>query len=214
MWRTPSGDRTLHGAEGSLVRALVAQVLFDLEMQADSRDLLLYGVSLFDKLEWPQKIALLALVGPALLDEHIPPPPLNAINEACVAVLFEALVQELQYELDSENGLGAYKNWWRTLILAAIRETDGDDGHVPPITSPDFDEWDVILIVLRDRILWDEDWDMPDLVMDKTPEHSRFIKRQLAIPDDYYTGIAPDPSEAELSRARQVLRDLTASVDR
>lgn len=34
MWRTPNGDRTLKGAEATLVRELIAQVVVWLEAEA------------------------------------------------------------------------------------------------------------------------------------------------------------------------------------
>jgi len=61
-------------------------------------------------------------------------------------------------------------------------------------------------------MLWDDDWDMTELVMDQDPEHGRSIKGLLEIADDYFTAIAPDPTDTELAHARRVLLDLTASA--
>ena len=61
-------------------------------------------------------------------------------------------------------------------------------------------------------VLWDDDWNMPELVMDSSPEAARTVKECLSISDDYYTAIAPDPTEAELMKARVILRKLASTA--
>jgi len=212
MWRTPKGDRTLKGAEATLIRALIAQVVDDLDAEVrgdvDRWD---FGVVLFDELESPQKFALLAAVGTSLLREDAAPLPLNAVNEATVAALYRALTQAIQVEIEMELG-SEFQSWWRSMVLAAVREIDGDDDELPSCTSPDQEDWDVLTETLASFVLWDEDWDMTELVMDRDPEEGRSIKGQLDIADDYFTAVAPDPTDTELAHARQVLLDLTASA--
>ncbi len=69
-----------------------------------------------------------------------------------------------------------------------------------------------MIAVLACVVLWDEDWDLPELVMDQDPEQGRSIKRLLDITDDYFTAVAPDPTDAELAHIRRVLLELTASA--
>jgi len=211
MWRTSSGDRTLKGAEATLIRALISQVVdnLDAEVRGDV-DRWDFGVVLFDELETPQKFSLLAAVGTSLLREDAAPLPLNAVNEATVAVLYRALTQAIQVEIELELG-PEFQSWWRSMVLAAVREIDGDD-ELPPCKSSDLEVWDVVTETLASFVLWDEDWDMTDLVMDRDPEQGRSIKGQLDIADDYFTAVAPDPTDAELAHARQVLMELTASA--
>jgi len=212
MWRTPNGDRTLKGAEATLIRALIAQVVdwLDAEVRGDV-DRWDFGVVLFDELETSQKFALLAAVGTSLLREDAAPLPLNAVNEATVAVLYRALTQAIQVEIEVELG-PEFQSWWRSMVLAAVREIDGEDDELPSCTSSDLGDWDVLTETLASFVLWDEDWDMTELVMDRDPEVGRSIKGQLDIADDYFTAVAPDPTDSELARARQVLLDLTASA--
>ena len=212
MWRTPKGDRTLKGAEATLIRTLIAQVVdnLDAEVRGDV-DRWDFGVVLFDELESPQKFALLAAVGISLLRENAAPLPLNAVNEATVAVLYQALTQAIHVEIEMELG-PEFQSWWLSMVLAAVREIDGDDDELPSCTSSDLEDWEVLTETLASFVLWDEDWDMTDLVMDRDPEQGRSIKGQLDIADDHFTAVAPGPTDAELSHARQVLRDLTASV--
>ncbi len=167
MWRTPNGDRTLKGADATLVRELIAQVVENLEIEAGGDlDRWDFGVTLFDELQTPQKFALLAAVGTALLREDVAPLPLNAINEATVAVLFQALTQAIQVEIELDLEPES-QSWWRSMVLAATRDIDGDDDELPPCTSSDLAEWDVLTEVLASFVLWDEDWDMTKLVMDQ-----------------------------------------------
>jgi hypothetical protein len=69
-------------------------------------------------------------------------------------------------------------------------------------------EWDCLLESLADGILWDDDWRMDDLIMDAPPEVAAECRRQLTIAEDYYTDIAPDPTEAELAAAKEALAGL------
>ena len=45
---------------------------------------------------------------------------------------------------------------------------------------------------------WDADWEMGDLFMDESPEVARHLKEFLRIEDDYFTDIAPDPTDEQI----------------
>jgi hypothetical protein len=85
MWRTPSGERVLVGAEWALVRAALGGLWDGVEDAADAPDLFEAGVAAFDELQPGQKAALLAAVGRALHDPGVPPSPLTAHGEAAIA---------------------------------------------------------------------------------------------------------------------------------
>ena len=205
MWRTPNGERTLRGAEAELIRSLIGHVVDEQEQIEDEP--WPYGVSLFDDLLLPQKLVLLASVGEALLRDDIPCPPLNAINEATLGALMKALLQTLEYEIDTDGErTDAYRTYWRELTLAAVRELDGDDGELPDPSSCELDDWYTLIDVLDYFLLWDDDWETPEMVMDADPETARLIKEKLDIDDDYYVAVAPDPTDAEVAAARATLR--------
>lgn len=211
MWRTPNGERTLRGAEAALIRALIAHVRDELE--ADEDDPWTYGVSLFDDLLLPQKLVLLASVGEALLRHDVPCPPLTAVNEAALGVVIKALEQALEFEIDCARELGdGNHTYWRELLLAAVRELDGDDGELPEPSSCEIDDWHILVEVLDFYLLWDDDWETPEMVMDKDPETARRIKEHLSIDDDYYVAIAPDPTDAEIAQARVTLRQIARAT--
>lgn len=211
MWRTPKGERTLRGAEAQLIRSLIGHVVDEQEQCEDEP--WRYGVSLFDDLLLPQKLVLLASVGEALLRDDIPCPPLNAMNEATLGVLVKALQQALDFETDMDGERSdAYRTYWRELTLGAVRELDGDDAELPDPSPSEMDDWAIMVDVLDSFLLWDDDWERPESVMDADPETARLIKTCLTIDDDYYLAIAPDPTDAEVAAARATLRRIAPPV--
>ena len=123
-WHTQRGDRTLTGAEAVLIRETPAYVIDvveeDITASADPWE---FGVTAFDRLEPPVRLAMLAEVGWPLLRDTESYPELTALNEATVAVLFNAIEQGLELEIDchNENALEA-RFGWRRLLLDAISE--------------------------------------------------------------------------------------------
>jgi hypothetical protein len=207
MWHTPSGNRKLEGAEARLIREALGCFADEIEMQVDCGELYTVGVRLFDRLEWQQKIALLAKVGAALLDD-CPSPKLTAVNEATVAAIYRYVRISIEIEIDGD------RRAWRRNVLAAIREVDvaprssDPDDDLPAENHDEMDEWHPLMDALESFVLHDEDWDMDDLFMDANPDLSQARKDHLSIEDDYFTAVAPDPSEAELAEAFAVLRSL------
>lgn len=215
MWRTANGERTLKGAEAALFREAVAEVLERIEDEENySDDRWPWGVPVFDGTAAPQQLALLAYVARALFDQHVPPPKLSAVNESVIGVMFIAIEQAIQFEIDEADGLaeiGGDPYHWRKLVLAAIIEAagspaPGSDDELPEPACPDFDEWSVLLETLGDGVLWDGDWEMDDLFMDVDPETSKLRKEFLTIDEDYFTAVAPDPTAEELAEMRRLLR--------
>jgi hypothetical protein len=94
-----------------------------------------------------------------------------------------------------------------------VREDDDDDDDCllrpPAVDSNDHAEWECLVDYLANRILWeDRDYEMGDEFMDADPGESRLKMEIMGIADDYYTAIAPDPTEVELVSIRQQLRTL------
>jgi hypothetical protein len=123
---------------------------------------------------------------------------------------------------------------WRRLALAAYLEAEGKpwangtatgegDGRVPgdreeddgpwsppEIASEDVEEWDLLVgECLANRILWgDGDHEGGPGFMDADPAVSRSCRDELGIAEDYYTAIAPDPTDEQLDSVRRTLRDV------
>ncbi len=87
---------------------------------------------------------------------------------------------------------------------------DQDEPWVPPpVDSGILDDWEVLVDCLADRILWaDEDYEMGDAFLDADPSEGRARMDMMGIADDYYTEIAPDPTDEQLKLIRRLLRSL------
>jgi len=133
-------------------------------------------------------------------------------TEAVAAVyssLRDAIVIEIDMQAD-DNDVS-----WRRLVLRAYQETNpgdpGDDWDLPDPSSTDVGEWELLVDVMADRILWDRDWELEDLMVDSHPAKAAALKMQLGIDDDYFTDIPPDPHDADLDKVRRRLNSLTGS---
>ena len=82
MWWTPDGERILQGAEARLFREALG-TLVDM-VRDDDEGLWQFDAPPFDSLRPNQKLAVLAQVGTALLQENEPMPRLTAVLEAGV----------------------------------------------------------------------------------------------------------------------------------
>ena len=208
-WRTQMGERTLKGAEAALIRESLSYVVEIVEEEvADHTDSWCFGVPLFDRLEPPAKLALLAEVGWALLRDTEAFPRLTAINEAAVAVLFSGIAESVQIEIDLEDDMPAEPFFWRTRVLAVFHEDGGDTTDLPDAECTDWEEWTLLIECLSDRILWDDDFNSADQFLDAPPETAQLMRNMMSIDDDYYRTIPPDPRDSDLARIRSTLAEL------
>ena len=208
-WHTQRGDRTLTGAEAVLIRETLAYVVDmvedDITASADPWE---FGVAAFDRLEPSARLAMLAEVGWALLRDTESYPELTALNEATVAVLFNAIEQGLELEIDchNENELEARFSW-RRLLLDAI--TEGSDlSDLPSVDCREMSEWLFIIETLSDSILWDHDFASGEYFLDTPPEQADMMRERFGIDDEYYRAIPPDPKECDLPAIRATLKQL------
>jgi hypothetical protein len=85
MWWTPDGQRILQGAEARLFSEALGMIV---DMVRDNNEgLWQFNAPPFDKLQPNQKLAVLAEVGRALLQENKPMPRLTAVREAAVGIV-------------------------------------------------------------------------------------------------------------------------------
>ena len=215
MWHTSEGDRTLEGAEAALIREAIGWVADMLELEAsDPTDVWIFGVPAFDHLEVRQKLALLCQVAEALLRPDIAPPNLTACHEATVGILYRGIEQCLEMEIDDDAD-GVDVKHWRGLMLAALADIKqaasgvGKSTSLPDQNCLDMEEWGLLIETMEGRVLWDADWMDEDLFLDAAPDTTAAIKQELNIADDYYTALAPDPPDRELTTIRGRLRELT-----
>lgn len=207
MWRTPAGDRTLQGAEAALFKEALGNLV---DMVSDDEEgMWEFNAPPFDALQPNQKLALLAQVGAALLQEDRPALRLTAILEATVAAVYETVRVMVELEIDQP------PEWrvsplWRELVLTACRE-QGIEELLDP-NSSDLDGWEVLVDSLSDGVLWDEDWLGGEDLLDVDPAASRGVKKLMGIDEDYYVAVPPDPSDKEMEDIWATLRGLTSGA--
>jgi hypothetical protein len=203
MRRTSMGERTLTGAEAALLRESIADMTDSLQDEAEGlADEWPCGVKLFDELSWQQRLALLERVANALLKPEAPAPELSAVNEASVGAIFALLRRNIVIELDEANDPHVSPEfdvyYWRRLIAACQEPPGSDEAFYLEVESADLDEWEILIECLGDRILWDADWDMPELFLDAEPATSRARRKRLGIDRNYFITPAPDPRDKEV----------------
>ena len=76
----------------------------------------------------------------------------------------------------------------------------------------DMKEWEFEIECIADKVLWDRDFELDDLMVDCSPEKAQFLKSYLGIDDAYFTSISPDP--INLGHVRKTLRKLTRAKPR
>ena len=220
MWHTPLGDRILTGPEASLFIAALADMLDALQIEAadETDEPWKYDVRVYDELPWPQRLWMLVLVGEALLLEHLAPPEFTAAAEGTIGAAYRAMRHSVTMEIEIANAspeiaaeIDIYR--WRRMILACFDPPVDPEEGLPDNSCSDSVEWEILLTCLEDRVLWDEDWDMPEHFLDVDPETSRERRRRLDISDDYYMATVFDPREDEVPGLWERLRALTQRAD-
>jgi hypothetical protein len=196
MQGIPLGDQTLVIAEAELIRVSVA-IIDRLHEETDGlANEWPSGVRLLDELSWQQRLVLLARVAGALLKPDAPMPNLSAVNEAAVAAIFAQIHCNLIIELDNatEPHLPVDYDiyYWRRRIAACQEPPQSEEEFFLHQGCVELREWEVLLDCLADQILWDADWDMPDLFLDAERALSHARRRRLGIEKDYFTMPAPD----------------------
>jgi hypothetical protein len=226
MWHTPLGERTLRGSEWELFRQGLRALWDHIDDAEDEPLTYETGVAVFDRLLPVSKLAMIALVGKALSDENEPCPPLTTLTEGTFAAVYATIRQEIEVEIDLARG-GTQPEGeefsMRALVLAAIRETnpdwekpdpeDVDQGFEPPsVPKPDcedFGAWHDILEEMINRVLWgDRDFEEAEHFLDRDPRESQQLKQLMGIDEDYFSAIAPEPTDHQLKAIRKVLRQL------
>jgi hypothetical protein len=223
MWHTPLGERVLHGSERLLFRLGLRALRGQIEEAADAPDLCETGVAVFDRLQPASKLAMIATVGKALTDDDEPCPPLTGLTEGTFAAIYAAIRQEIAVEIDlGREGRQSEGEEFsmRPFVLAAVRETgaawddhpsdtesEDQDLEPPALPQPDREDvgaWDDLLEELMDRVLWgDRDFEEEEFFLDKDPRESRLMKRLMGIDGDYFSAVAPEPTEDQLTTIRE-----------
>ena len=203
-----------------------------------------YGITLFDDLTWQQQLAMLDLLATNLLHVTEQTLELSGINEAGVAAIFQNIFQQIELEVELQDvSPPEYRYRWREAVVGAYQNDfdlsseenelrtlsdadsaggysthgeikDGETKDELSIESTDLDQWKWLVDDLADRILWDRDFEMVNEMIDAPPEKAAVLRAALGIDSEYYTAIAPDPTDGELDQLFSSLRELTRAKPR
>jgi hypothetical protein len=97
----------------------------------------------------------------------------------------------------------------RRLILAAVGEVVEREYPLPAPIDPDPDEWEMLIDEVESWLLWDTDYDLGNLFLDRPPDEVRPEMAMHGIDDDYFTAVPDDPNDEGLAAARRMLTELT-----
>jgi hypothetical protein len=168
MWHTPAGDRVLSPGEWALVRAGLDLAWDAVEVAAEAGTDAATGVRAFDVLKPGQQVALLALVGTAVSNPTVPAPPLTAATEGALAAVLAQVRAELEMELDASDSTACQR-----LILGAVGNPAGRDRPLPAPADRKWGEWEMLIDEIESRVLWDTEYALGDLFLDRSPEETR-----------------------------------------
>jgi len=203
LYHTPYGDRILLDAERSLFTHSLG-MLVDMLAEGD----LDFGVASFQQLQRNQKLVTLYRSARALLHPDEPVLELTAVVESAVATVYEFVKDLIDEEIDGRDVPG--ESFWRSLVLEAAREQTAID-ELPEVTDDDTQTWAFVVDCLAGCVLWDNDYES-QAILDMPPEESKRFRATLGMTDDYYTDVAPDPPDEQISLYVDALRGLTANA--
>jgi len=209
MWRTQHGDRALQGAEAIVFAEALLSLLDEAVM--GTLDDYEFGIEVFDHLTFGQRIATLSVIGNGLLRKDTPPVRLTAVLEGAIAAVFQHVQDLITFEIDTPE----FGTSWRELVIAARKDTEGDDSEraeIPEPTCEDLDEWDLQMQELSDGVLWDGDYEDAQLYIDFPPEKSTELRDLMGIPKNYFLAIADDLTDKEAKARIKQLKKLCNSV--
>ena len=210
MWRTPDGDRVLTEPEWALFAAgvdlLWDWIESDIDTGDDNANL---GLVAFDRLTPEQKLVMLADVADALRTISVSMPCHTASNEATIAAVLTVIHEELECELEmAADEEMAPSTSIRQILLSCCSAADDHEDPLPDVSEEDLGAWDMLLEEVRDRILWDCDFESSNDLMDLPPDAARHVRQLVGIDEEYDLTIPPDPDDNAMVAARQKLTEL------
>lgn len=209
MWHTSSGVRVLSPAELAIFVEAAAYLVDQAEecMYEGADNDACTDVPVFNRLTPQQRIMQLAIVLDALTDEMCPRPQLTSVNEGTLGAMVFAFESFIIAEIEMEESSDT-----RQLLKNLCKEKPKVYGRGPRISVDDKEPWMLIIEVLHDQILHDDDYSMDDYFSDLPVDQAAWMRDRMSIDDAYFTGVAHDPTEKELTWARNLIFKLMAQI--
>lgn len=211
MWTIDCQERVLTNDEWDCIRIGLESLRdYILEDPDDDYGFAMTGVQVFDRLTSSQKLAILAETCEALTSEEVAAPKLTAVNEGTVAALLQSFWNQLVVELDMCEGVDDYPFLeCRRALLSAFADEDDPDtlDMLPEEHETDSEMWHDLFSLFESRFLVDTDYAMAGM-LDVPMEKAEELKAIMGIDDEYFVGIAPDPTDRQMHKVNQKLAKL------
>ena len=165
MWNTTKGTRVLTGAEAVVLRNTIGELIDAIRAEQVQDESARLGVGLFDQLSWQQQFAKLLKVARPLLDRATPAPQNSALMDATVGAIYAQMLIGVECEIEMQQSSVDSTDSdtiRRQEIVAALRESN-DDLNLPDPECAVVEEWNLAIEILKDQVLFDEDWKMYDM---------------------------------------------------
>lgn len=225
MWATSQGDRTLCGDEARLILTAVGYLHDMITAGVDLNEPYQTGVVMFDTLQPTQQMAILHEVAHGLLDPETPIVELTAVRESTVYAIYcelGSLVEiELEYSQQSKLNFELRERIIQAYLATDEQSNQWDDDladtyaselDVPALDCEEIGQWNRVIEVLADRVLWDRDFELEEAFADHDPEKIKVIKRYMGINEDYFAAAAPDASSNHYMKLHRELIGLTQNI--
>ena len=236
MWHSPSGTCSYIGPVADMIRrALVdlagynqwegesyerwypdldapkvqptGMAIFDRAMRPYAR--MVCGVELYDDLVWNQKLVLLIRVGRAMLNQSEPAPPRTAVLDATAVASFNFISYQIYVELKTEELGEKAPDTYRQLGYRMMEQCADFLYDWPGEPCDDDHAWHTTVhhiqqqFFVQDRYVY-----FPGDYLDADPDETRKLLADEHLPPDYFTAIAPEPTESETRAAIAYLQSL------
>jgi hypothetical protein len=204
MWRFPGSERCVSGAEWRLLILGARWALEEIEFELDEGDdpVPLEG-HYFSRLRLEQKLAVMLDTLQAMRCPDVRCPKLTAANEGAIAECLSQLRFRLECEIDLDNAPDREGDSCSAVrqSLQTFRDqlrSAGSNAAEPVLmtTSNDEPDWNRILGMLEDKLLWGRDYaGDPEDSWDPNDEN-------------YYRSDSPVPEPDEVAELRRELNSL------
>ena len=93
-----------------------------------------------------------------------------------------------------------------------LESTQSADFDPPVLQCDDIDQWNRVIELLADQVLWDRDFELEEAFADHDPEKIKAIKRYMGINEDYFAVAAPDADSQQYLQLHRELIGLTQNI--
>lgn len=208
MWQTPLGTRKLEGAE----RRLFLNGISRMAEQLNDPDFDVIPEVLQHLHHLDRRHAFLSVAHHLFNDTQ--EPRLLAWNSAVIDEVFDFLRAEVEMEIDSQQRFPDLYTFTRHLVREATLEVSGiKPRELPRVESMDVEEWRLLIIGLRIRILEGTTCLRYHEVADLPPQKAARKLKRWKVDEDYFSALPPTFTDTTKNALDAFSKDITQEID-